>query len=76
MLTAAGRAAAEKDDGDDDEPNPVVVKEIAEAVVIHSVYPFEKFIVESAFCLPNIIICELLEDVTDNCKILSIFLFV
>ena len=29
MLAAAGRAAAEKDNGDDDEPYPVVVKKIA-----------------------------------------------
>ena len=37
-LVAAG--AAEKDDGDDDEPYPVVVKKIAKAVVVHSVHPF------------------------------------
>ena len=32
-------AAGDKNDGKDNEPNPVVVKELAEAVVVHSEPP-------------------------------------
>ena len=34
-ITSMAAAAGDKNDGKDDKPNPVVVEELAEAVVVH-----------------------------------------
>ena len=39
LLGSVTAAAGEQNDGKDDEPYPVVVKQLAEAVVIHGVPP-------------------------------------
>lgn len=48
-VLAAARAA-EKDNGDDDEPYPVVVKKIAKTVVIHNVPSFRSIVILSRLC--------------------------
>ena len=35
LITSMAAAAGDKNDGKDDKPNPVVVEELAEAVVVH-----------------------------------------
>ena len=39
LKSSMAAAAGEENDGKDDEPDPVVVKQLAEAVVVHSEPP-------------------------------------
>lgn len=48
--------AAKKDNSYDNEPYPIVVEKVAEAVVIHDKSILSK-IYDQAFCLLDIIIC-------------------
>ena len=53
MTVLAVAAAAEQDDGDDNEPDPAIVEELAETVGMHTKKVLLKEIVQRVVCLPS-----------------------